>query len=132
MVGQNCTADAGCDAYFLATEGAVEIDSLDDAGSAIKGRLTNVKMQEVTVDFDTYVSTPVANGSQWCIGTSEFDTTPECVEDVDCLDAAKPFCAENVCVACSGLFDYRRCSAGMCCRRQRRSYVRHGDGMHRR
>jgi hypothetical protein len=114
LMGQNCTANAGCDSYFLATSGSVEITAVDLASNILAGRLVGAELEEVTVDFDTYISTPVANGASWCVADVAFDTTPECVVDADCLDAAKGICSDNVCVACASSFDCADAAAPAC------------------
>jgi len=114
LMGSNCTADAGCESYYFATSGSVEITTVDLASNTLAGRLVGADLEEVTVDFDTYISTPVANGKSWCVADVAFDSTPECVVDADCTDPAKGVCSENVCVGCTSSFDCTDAAAPAC------------------
>ena len=52
---------------FYASSGGVEISEWDEATNTIKATLTNAEFQEVTINDNTFVSTPVAGGETWCI-----------------------------------------------------------------
>jgi len=40
--------------------------TLED-GAAFEMKATGLKFIEVTIDFDTFVSTPVTGGETWCV-----------------------------------------------------------------
>lgn len=67
------TQGTGCTKYFYADEGSVTIDQFGQDGGTFSGSMNNVVFKEVTIDSDTYTSTPVAGGETWCMdGTSFF------------------------------------------------------------
>jgi hypothetical protein len=76
----------GCDAHddhyhckraFMPVEGGLlTLTALDDApGGQISGALTDLVLQEVEIDAETYETTPVADGRQWALPSFVFDTT---------------------------------------------------------
>ena len=54
---------------FYASSGGVEISEWDEATNTITATLTNAEFQEVTINDNTFVSTPVAGGETWCISS---------------------------------------------------------------
>ena len=68
VAGENVD-DSGATLYY-ATEGTVEIVSLDlENGGPLEMVLRDVVLTEVTYD-DAYDSTPVDGGGTWCVDTS--------------------------------------------------------------
>ncbi|OIP39119.1 MAG: hypothetical protein AUK47_10555 [Deltaproteobacteria bacterium CG2_30_63_29] len=59
---------------FYATAGTLTVTTMGSTdGSLFKGTLTNLKLEEVTIDSD-YLSTPVVDGATWCIDSYPFST----------------------------------------------------------
>lgn len=62
-------------ALFFATSGTLDITTFGSTdGSMFEGTLTDVVLQEVTIS-DKYVSTPVPDGSTWCLDRYDFKAT---------------------------------------------------------
>ncbi|MDX9721084.1 MAG: hypothetical protein RBU37_10060, partial [Myxococcota bacterium] len=120
-----CTEDGGCEKTFFATGGTLHLDAIGKNGTPFQGHLEGVELIEVTIDGNTFRSTPVPGGQNWCIDTVTFDTimvgdppvqgcasdddcsgdTPRCDTTsencVQCLDASdcdtEQVCTDNVC-----------------------------------
>jgi hypothetical protein len=73
----DCT-ESPDDRIFFPTAGDLQVDTLGAVGENLVGSLSNVEWVEVTIDPDTFVSTPVENGDCWNL-TAEytFDATVE-------------------------------------------------------
>ena len=76
--------------YFYATEGGVEISTWDAEAGKISASLTNAKLVEVTINSDTYVSTPVSGGETWCISSITLDGQAAPADDSDASDVSDP------------------------------------------
>jgi len=63
----DCNDEYSCDTVFFASAGEIDIWSMGGAGSTFSATLNDVVFQEVTIDANTYVSTPVAGGDTWCV-----------------------------------------------------------------
>jgi len=61
----NCTTTA-CEKSFLITSGSITITELGAIGGNFAATVSNLSGIEVTIDPDTYTSTPVAGGETWC------------------------------------------------------------------
>jgi hypothetical protein len=72
LIAADCDA-TGCQKLFLANAGGLTVTALGVVGDSFAGELTDVKLVEVDLDPDTYVSTPVPNGQTWCLDTLTFD-----------------------------------------------------------
>gem|GEM_PF-3488975 len=72
LIDTDCTATE-CQKTFLAVSGGVDLADLGVVGDFFTGTLTDVKLVEVTIDPDTYVSTPVPGGETWCLDSLSFD-----------------------------------------------------------
>ena len=72
LIGKGCTTGLGCEGAFFATGGTMTITSIGETGGTLTGTLTGVTMVQVTIDPDTYQSTPVDGGEGWCIDTFAF------------------------------------------------------------
>jgi hypothetical protein len=57
----------GCGKAFLAVSGELEIYGTGGPGDWFAGALSNVELIEVTIDPETWASTPVPDGQTWCI-----------------------------------------------------------------
>ncbi|MEC9466031.1 MAG: hypothetical protein VX834_09620 [Myxococcota bacterium] len=69
-----CTSQ-GCDTYFYADAGALDITAFGQDGQAFTGVMRDVIFREVTIDPQTYQSTPVPGGQVWCMDGYTFDVT---------------------------------------------------------
>ena len=73
---RNCVRGSrDCDASLCATEfmaraGTLTITAIEQP--SISGSLTGVELVEVTIDPQTFVSTPVPGGESWCIDSLSF------------------------------------------------------------
>jgi hypothetical protein len=63
------------DKIFLAESGTLNLTSIGGVGSQLTGSFTDLVLIEVTIDSQTFISTPVPNGDNWCIDTYSFDVT---------------------------------------------------------
>ncbi len=77
LVRQNCNEGVGCSRSFLATGGSLVISSTGVVGATLSGSLQNVNLQEVTINPDTFQSTPVQGGQTWCIQNLPFSAQIE-------------------------------------------------------
>ena len=85
---------------FYASTGGVEISEWDEATNTITATLTNAEFQEVTINDNTFVSTPVAGGETWCISSitlegvdpdgSDASDTSDPSDASDASDASDP------------------------------------------
>jgi len=75
LVYQGCDESFTCAHIFLASSGTLHVSENGSEGGAFKGSLTNVVLDEVTIDGSTYASTLVPNGQRWCIPSFTYDTT---------------------------------------------------------
>ncbi len=104
---------------FFATEGLVTVTELDQVGRIVKATLSNALLVEVTIDQQTFVSTPVPNGETWCITRLAVEYEAECTSDANCSDPT-PFCDTGTfeCVSCLGSLhctaDNPVCDGGAC------------------
>jgi hypothetical protein len=68
-----CT-ESGCTKQYLAKSGTVDITELNTDGGKFAVTLTDVQFEEVTIDPNTWVSTPVEPGGDlWCVPSFEGD-----------------------------------------------------------
>ena len=68
LIYADCTAEA-CAKSFYGTGGTIEVTALDLDAGTVTATLRNVVAEEVTIDEDTFVSTPVNNGETWCLSS---------------------------------------------------------------
>jgi hypothetical protein len=62
----------GCTKYFYADEGSVTISQFGQDGGVFSGSMSNVIFKEVTIDSETFTSTPVVGGETWCMDGTSF------------------------------------------------------------
>ena len=67
VIWYQCDEEYNCEKAFLADEGSIEITSMDGAGSIFQATLKDVVLHEVSIDTESYISTPVAGGDTWCL-----------------------------------------------------------------
>ena len=115
IIYADCGAES-CDKLFFATGGTIEVTAIDQAAGTITAELKDIVAVEVTIDQQTFRSTPVPNGEGYCIDSAVVDYNPECTNDDMCTDASKPFCdtESNTCVQCVGFFDCSTAAAPVC------------------
>ena len=93
LVRTGCKSTTGtCAKTYYADQGQLVIDSWAPGGK-FSGHLEGVTLQEVTIDPNTYRSTPVVGGGQWCLDQYQFsadvtapvvggqNTQPTCVAE---------------------------------------------------
>ncbi len=69
----DCDGTQGdCTVQYLAQSGTVELTAYND--TAAEGTFTGVTAIEVTIDPNTFESTPVPGGQGWCLDTLAFAT----------------------------------------------------------
>ena len=74
LIFENIDWDTGiADRTLFATSGELNIESIGPPGVPFTGTLSNVNLVEVTIDWDTFESTPVPGGETRCIDTFPFD-----------------------------------------------------------
>ena len=73
-----------CASIFYADQGTVEIESIDLMnGGNVTISLTDVVLTEVTVDEETFTSTPVDNARTWCVDGQFSGAVTEIEETTD-------------------------------------------------
>jgi len=128
LVYASCDSNlSNCVTTYFATSGNVVIDALPPQSENLDLTLSGVNLEEVTIDASSYLSTPVANGSLWCMelevvrvasspgNAGELEAcsaTADCGAGLECvanpLDASRSACL----VACSA---ETNCGAGSEC-----------------
>jgi hypothetical protein len=63
---------ANCQQTFLAQSGTLDVTSTGDSGATFAGTLDNVELVEVSIDPNTFVSTPVQGGETVCWASYAF------------------------------------------------------------
>ncbi len=69
----DCEPGGDCHRFFFQTGGMLEIDSIGMPGETFAGSLIGLTLEEVTIDWGTWVSTPVPGGEGWCIERYDFE-----------------------------------------------------------
>jgi len=73
LIVQGCEDNYSCDRVFFADEGNLNISKMSTNGGPFTAQLTGVVLREVSIDPETYVSTPVQSGDTWCIDNLSID-----------------------------------------------------------
>lgn len=68
IIYADCDAET-CAKSFYGTGGTIEVTAVDLDAGTVTATLKNVVAAEVTIDEDTFVSTPVNGGETWCLGS---------------------------------------------------------------
>lgn len=68
IIYADCDAET-CAKSFYGTGGTIEVTALDLDAGTVTATLKNVVAVEVTIDENTFVSTPVNNGETFCLGS---------------------------------------------------------------
>ena len=77
LVWYNCNEDYVCEKFFLADKGTLDVDSMSGVGATFNATFNDVVFREVTIDAETYVSTPVSGGETWCLDRYQMQATTE-------------------------------------------------------
>lgn len=72
LIYADCTTEE-CAKVFFGTGGTIEVSALDLDAGTVTATLKNIVAIEVTIDEDTFVSTPVNNGETFCLGSVLID-----------------------------------------------------------
>jgi hypothetical protein len=75
MVLQECTDEYYCEKGFFIQSGTLEVNQLSMYGGNFKASLVNARFVEVTIDPETYQSTPVDGGESWCVDRIDIDVS---------------------------------------------------------
>lgn len=75
----NCNLETGsCEKFYFARGGSVTFSSLPPSqADTISGTISGLQLEEVTINADTFVSTPVPGGVGICMDTVTFSATVE-------------------------------------------------------
>lgn len=73
LIYADCPDEGACGKAFLAQSGTLTISTNGGPGGRLVGALADVTLTEVTIDANTYVSTPVDGGETWCVPSFAFD-----------------------------------------------------------
>jgi hypothetical protein len=75
LLFKNCGTQE-CEKTYYADVGDVELTALGSGlGSTFSGILHDVEFKEVTIDDQTFESTPVPGGETWCVSSFSFNQT---------------------------------------------------------
>ena len=75
MVLQQCDDEYHCDKGLFIESGTLEVNQLSLSGGSFNASLVNARFVEVTIDPETYQSTPVAGGESWCVDRLDIDVS---------------------------------------------------------
>jgi hypothetical protein len=69
----DCDPDGNCGTHFFQTAGTLQIESIGMTGDVFAGALIGAHLEQVTVNWETWESTPVPGGEGWCIERYDFE-----------------------------------------------------------
>ncbi len=75
LVLAGCSEDYSCDTTFFADEGNLRIDAMAGPEQPFAATFSGVVFREVSIDSETFESTPVAGGATWCVDGYTTTTT---------------------------------------------------------
>ncbi|MCP4604974.1 MAG: redoxin family protein [Proteobacteria bacterium] len=96
-----------CERVFYPSSGKVEITAIGGEGESFAAKLTNVEMKEVTIDAETFESTPVPDGEDWCVSSLSFDKLLRNSFNARCASPALSCVSETV-----NDFELTNCESG--------------------
>lgn len=67
LIVEGCDDNYSCDRVFFADEGRLNISKMSTNGGPFHAQLSGAVLREVSIDPETYTSTPVQGGDTWCI-----------------------------------------------------------------
>ena len=78
LVFADCMRPQGCQTIFLVESGTAVVTAADTMnGAPFQATFNDVVLREVTIDTDTFESTPVPGGESWCIDNFPANTLVE-------------------------------------------------------
>ncbi|TNF22857.1 MAG: hypothetical protein EP329_28170 [Deltaproteobacteria bacterium] len=82
LIYAGCDESFECSRTFLAKSGTLQVTENGGSGGNFAGTLSNVVLEEVTINETTWQSTVVSGGQRWCVPSFSFQTfidlyTPE-------------------------------------------------------
>lgn len=81
LIFADCKRPDPCEKVFLVDTGQVVVDAADTMdGATFQATFRDIVLKEVTIDPDTFTSTPVENGETWCLDGFPANTTIDRVE----------------------------------------------------
>ena len=76
LIYENCN-DTSCDSVYFADLGSLLVSSAMEVNQNFNATLNNVVFREVSIDPDTYQSTPIQGGNTWCVDSLSINAVPE-------------------------------------------------------
>ena len=80
LLVMDCDGDYACDKVFFADEGSLDISQMDGGNKPFQATLNGAVFREVSIDPNTYRSTPVPGGESWCLDNFQIDLTTDLVD----------------------------------------------------
>ena len=80
LVLQECDDEYYCDKGFFIESGTLQVNQMNQFGGSFNGSLINARFVEVTIDPETYQSTPVPGGESWCVDRLDIDVSAYLLE----------------------------------------------------
>ena len=74
LIVTDCNNGYQCDRVFFVDQGVLKIQDLSAQGGRFQAVLHDAVFLEVSIDPNTFVTTPVPNGASWCIDEIAIDT----------------------------------------------------------
>jgi hypothetical protein len=68
--------ETSCQSMFFADAGSVTFNTNADVNQDFSATLSNVVFREVSIDQDTYESTPIPGGDTWCVSSLSLSALP--------------------------------------------------------
>lgn len=91
LVRAGCSGST-CAKTFFADVGSLVITQWDGPGGRFKANLVGVTAREVTIDENTFASTPVPGGETWCLDGLTVDAE---IKSIPVSDRTQPECVAN-------------------------------------
>lgn len=95
----DCTDGQGCQTTYYADVGTVNVTALTlGVDGTVEVNVTGAVFTEVTIDGQSFQSTPVANAKTWCVNDNDFSGTFVNPDAPDLTGATAPEAPEMACV----------------------------------
>jgi hypothetical protein len=75
LLVMECDGDYACEKVFFADEGSLDIEAMGGGNNPFRATLNGAVFREVSIDPNTYRSTPVSGGDSWCLDNFDIDLT---------------------------------------------------------
>jgi|GEM_PF-1742416 len=72
LIYAGCDDDFACQRTFLASSGTLQVTENGGNGGQFTGTISDIVLEEVTIDDTTFESTVVPGGQRWCIPSYTF------------------------------------------------------------